>query len=239
MLNVFARALIGIVAIPATVVMAGTMATKALTDRGTVLPKPVVDARLAAKSGEEVAVFAGGCFWGVEAVFEHMKGVRSVVSGYAGGTAPSPSYDEVSTGNTGHAESVRVVYDPSKVTYGQLLRVFFSIAHDPTQLNRQGPDVGPHYRSAVFYRSPEQQRIVNAYVAQLTAGKLFPRPIVTEISALRKFYEAEEYHQDYAELHPNQPYIRIHDAPKVANMKKLFPEMYRERDPVKGSRASR
>ncbi len=180
--------------------------------------------------GDAVAVFAGGCFWGVQAVFEHIKGVKSAVSGYAGGTVRSPSYEDVSSGQTGHAESVRVLYDPAVVSYGQLLRVFFSVAHDPTQLNRQGPDVGPNYRSAIFYVSEEQHRLAQAYVDQLTKARAFPRPIVTELAPLRGFYPAEAYHQDYALHHPDNPYIVINDAPKVANLKKEFPALYREYD---------
>ena len=174
----------------------------------------------------DTAVFAGGCFWGIEAVFEHIKGVRSAVSGYAGGKTASPSYEDVSTGSTGHAESVRVVYDPAVVSYGQLLQVFFSVAHDPTQLNRQGPDHGTQYRSAIFYRTPEQQRAAEAYVRQLTAAKTFAKPIVTQVVPLTAFYQAEDYHQDYMVHHPNQPYIVYNDAPKVAQLKAQFPQLY-------------
>lgn len=177
---------------------------------------------------EQSAVFAGGCFWGVEAVFEHLKGVRSAVSGFAGGGLASPSYQEVSTGSTGHAEAVRVVYDPSQISYEQLLHVFFSVAHDPTQLNRQGPDVGTQYRSAIFYASEEQQQAAEAYVAQLRAAKAFPRPIVTEISRLRAFYPAESYHQHYLMRHPGSPYIVINDAPKLEHLRKEFPALYRD-----------
>lgn len=190
------------------------------------LPAPALDQASAA--GDAVAVFAGGCFWGVQAVFEHIKGVQSATSGYAGGTARSPSYEDVSSGTTGHAESVRVVYDPKVVTYGDLLQVFFSVAHDPTQLNRQGPDVGPNYRSAIFYVSEEQRRLAQAYIDQLTKAKVFPRPIVTQVAPLRGFYPAEAYHQDYALHHPDNPYIVINDAPKVANLRKQFPALYRE-----------
>ncbi len=181
-------------------------------------------------TGEAVAVFAGGCFWGVQAVFEHVKGVKSATSGYAGGTVRSPSYEAVSSGETGHAESVRVVYDPAVVSYGELLRVFFSVAHDPTQLNRQGPDVGPNYRSAIFYVNEEQRRLAQAYIDQLTKARVFPRPIVTEVAPLRAFYPAEAYHQDYALHHPADPYIVINDAPKVAALRKELPGLYREYD---------
>jgi peptide-methionine (S)-S-oxide reductase len=186
---------------------------------------PVYD--IAVTSPEETAVFAGGCFWGIEAVFEHVKGVKSAVSGYAGGSAVDPSYEKVSIGDTGHAESVQVVYDPSQVSYGKLLQIFFSVAHDPTQLNRQGPDHGTQYRSAIFYTSPEQQRVAMSYIKQLTAAKTFLRPIVTQVAKLDKFYRAEEYHQDYLVHHPNQPYIVINDQPKVAALKKQFPDVYR------------
>lgn len=177
---------------------------------------------------QRVAVFAGGCFWGVEAVFEHVKGVVRVTSGYAGGTVKAPSYEDVSSGATGHAESVQVVYDPAQVSYGTLLRIFFSVAHDPTQLNRQGPDVGTQYRSAIFYVDETQRREAQAYVAQLTRAKYFTRPIVTQIAALAAFYPAEDYHQDFAEKHPLHPYIVINDRPKVAKLKQEFPDLYRD-----------
>ena len=190
------------------------------------VPAPAIGAELRTGAPLDTAVFAGGCFWGIEAVFEHIKGVRSAVSGYAGGKTTSPSYDEVSTGSTGHAESVRVVYDPAVVSYGQLLQVFFSVAHDPTQLNRQGPDHGTQYRSAIFYRTPDQQRAAEAYVRQLTAAKTFAKPIVTQIGPLTAFYPAEEYHQDYMAHHPNQPYIVYNDAPKVKRLELQFPQLY-------------
>ena len=190
------------------------------------VPAPAIGAELRTGAPLDTAVFAGGCFWGIEAVFEHIKGVRSAVSGYAGGKTTSPSYDEVSTGSTGHAESVRVVYDPAVVSYGQLLQVFFSVAHDPTQLNRQGPDHGTQYRSAIFYRTPDQQRAAEAYVRQLTAAKIFAKPIVTQIVPLTAFYPAEEYHQDYMVHHPNQPYIVYNDAPKVKRLELQFPQLY-------------
>jgi len=191
------------------------------------LPAPLMTTKLSVAPGEAVAVFAGGCFWGIEAVFEHLKGVKNAVSGYAGGTVASPSYEDVSSSTTGHAESVRVVYDPSVISYEQLLQVFFSVAHDPTQLNRQGPDVGTQYRSMVFYSNEEQKKAVEAYVAQLTKAKAFQRPIVTEVVALTKFYEAEAYHQDYMVHHPNQPYIVYNDAPKVEHLKQQFPSLYK------------
>jgi peptide-methionine (S)-S-oxide reductase len=193
------------------------------------LPDPESDAAKPPRASAEpaVAVFAGGCFWGVEAVFESLKGVGQVTSGYAG-ARPSRlpvTYDDVGTGRTGFAESVRVEYDPSKISYGQLLKVFFSVAHDPTQRNRQGPDVGTQYRSAIFYANDEQKRLAQAYIAQLDAAKAYPRPIVTEVKPLRKFYQAEDYHQDYMRHHPNQPYIVYHDKPKLENLKRQFPQL--------------
>jgi peptide-methionine (S)-S-oxide reductase len=190
------------------------------------IPDPALDAPLATSGGEKTAVLAGGCFWGVEAVFEHVKGVTDVRSGYAGGTVNKPTYDEVSTGDTGHAESVQITYDPSKISYGQLLKVFFAVAHDPTQLNRQGPDFGTQYRSAVFYSDEEQKRIAQAYVEQLNKARVFDGPIVTQVTALKAFYEAEAYHQDYLVNHPDQPYIMINDVPKVENLRKQFPGLY-------------
>jgi peptide-methionine (S)-S-oxide reductase len=187
---------------------------------------PVVDAT-SAVAAEDTAVFAGGCFWGIEAVFEHVKGVKSAVSGYAGGTTGKPSYEQVSSGDTGHAESVQVIYDPAQVSYGKLLQIFFSVAHDPTQLNRQGPDRGTQYRSEIFFNTPQQQQVAESYLRQLTAAKTFSRPIVTKVEKLRAFYPAEEYHQDYLVHHPNQPYIVINDQPKVAALKKQFPDIYR------------
>jgi len=181
-----------------------------------------------AARNEQVAVFAGGCFWGVEAVFERVKGVLRVTSGYAGGSATSPSYEQVSSGSTGHAESVQVVYDPTQITYGKLMQIFFSVAHDPTQLNRQGPDHGTQYRSAIFYANDEQKREANAYVAQLTKAKTFSQPIVTEISPLHGFYPAEDYHQHFYDKNPMYPYIVINDRPKVVALKRQFPELYRE-----------
>ncbi len=197
-------------------------------DRGaTVLPAPAADAARAAKAGKESVVFSGGCFWGVQAVFQHVKGVIEATSGYAGGEAKTAQYELVSTGTTGHAESVRVTYDPSKVTYGQLLQVFFSVAHDPTELNRQGPDEGTQYRSAVFFTTPDQQRVTAAYIAQLAQSKSFPGPIVTQVAPLQAFYPAEAYHQNYATRHPDNPYIVYNDAPKVAHLHDLFPALYR------------
>jgi peptide-methionine (S)-S-oxide reductase len=175
----------------------------------------------------DTAVFAGGCFWGVEAVFEHLAGVSTAVSGYAGGTLDSPSYEQVSTGRTGHAESVMVVYDPAQISYDQLLQVFFTVAHDPTQLDRQGPDVGTQYRSAVFYRTGAQRRAAERYIARLGQAKVYPGRIVTEVTALNAFHPAEDYHQDYLVHHPHQPYILINDAPKLEELRRRFPDLYR------------
>ena len=187
------------------------------------LPDPALDTPA---KGTQTAVFAGGCFWGVEAVFEHVKGVTQAVSGYAGGSAETAQYEKVSSGTTGHAESVQVTYDPSKVSYGQLLKVFFAVAHNPTELNRQGPDTGTQYRSSIFYANDDQKRVAQAYIAQLQAAKIFPRPIVTEVVPLKAFYAAEAYHQDYVVHHPDQPYIVYNDLPKVANLKQQFPNLY-------------
>ncbi len=190
------------------------------------IPDPPLDAPLDSAKGQQTAVLAGGCFWGVEAVFEHVKGVTDVRSGYSGGSAATANYDKINTGESGHAESVQITYDPSKISYGQLLKVFFAVAHDPTQLNRQGPDKGAHSRSAVFYANEDQKRIAQAYIDQLDQAKVFGRPVVTQVVALRSFYKAEEYHQDYAVKHPDQPYIVIHDLPKIENLRKQFPELY-------------
>ena len=189
-------------------------------------PTPTIDEPMTSASSRQTAVIAGGCFWGIQAVFQHTKGVISATSGYSGGSAKTAEYELVSTGETGHAESVQITYDPSKVTYGQLLRVFFSVAHDPTQLNRQGPDEGTQYRSSIFYGNDEQKRIAEAYIAQLDKAKVFQRPIVTQVVALRAFYPAEAYHQDYAALHPNNPYIMYNDAPKIAQLRQQFPDLY-------------
>jgi len=194
----------------------------------TKLPTAASGRSLALTPREDSIVFAGGCFWGVQAVFEHVRGVKSAVSGYAGGTVVSPSYEDVSSGATGHAESVEVVFDASQVSLGQLLEVFFSVAHDPTQKNRQGPDVGTQYRSAIFYQTEDQRRVAEAYIKQLTDAKSFSRPIVTEVMPLRAFYPAESYHQHYAMLHPDSPYIATYDLPKVAALKARFAPLYRE-----------
>ena len=218
-----------LVVIPVALVLFGARLTSGAS-RSSVGPviAPDLGAQLVTSPAEDTAVFAGGCFWGVEAVFDHVKGVKRAISGYAGGAVASPSYEQVSTGDTGHAESVEVIYDPSQVSYGKLLQIFFSVAHDPTQLNRQGPDHGTQYRSAIFYRNAEQQQVAESYIKQLTAAKTFSRPIVTQVAKLGAFYPAEEYHQHYLAQHPNQLYIVINDQPKVAALKKQFPDIYQD-----------
>ena len=217
------RRLFAAVLFGCSLVAAGCSSTDASS---AAIPDPVIDMPSANAGATETAVFAGGCFWGIEAVFEHIKGVKQATSGYAGGTPDTADYEKVSSGNSNHAESVQVIYDPAQVSYGQLLKVFFSVAHDPTQLNRQGPDHGPQYRSAIFFANADQQRVVQAYIAQLAAARVFSKPVVTQVAPLEAFYAAEDYHQNYAALHPNDAYIVIHDAPKVANLKRHFPEMY-------------
>lgn len=197
-----------------------------------VVPEATVTSGAPAAPGLQTIVLAGGCFWGIEAVFEHIKGVTDAVSGYAGGTKEQAEYETVSTGTTGHAESVKVTFDPTKVSLEKLLQVFFSVAHDPTQLNRQGPDVGPQYRSAIFFADEEQARVARAYIDQLTKAKVYSRPIVTQVVKLQGFYPAEEYHQNFAERNPTYPYIVYNDAPKVVNLKKQFPELYRQETAV-------
>lgn len=190
------------------------------------VPDPATDVPLAKTKATETAVLAAGCFWGVEGVYEHVKGVTNVVSGYAGGTVQNPTYEQVSSGSTGHAESVKITYDPSVISYGQILKIFFSVVHDPTQLNRQGPDVGTQYRSAIFYGNDEQKRIAQAYLSQLQAAKTFSRPIATELVPFKAFYMAESYHQDFMARNPSYPYIVVHDKPKVEALQKQFPERY-------------
>jgi peptide-methionine (S)-S-oxide reductase len=211
----------------ALVLMTGIQACDA-AGSAVALPAPVTDVS-AASTNTQTAVFAGGCFWGVEAVFRHVKGVSSAISGYAGGDAQSADYHTVSSGTTRHAESVKVTYDPTQVSYGQLLQVFFSVAHDPTQFNRQGPDTGTQYRSAIFTTSEEQRRVAQAYIEQLNRAKVFAGPIVTEVVALPAFYDAEPYHQNYAALHSSEPYIAINDLPKVAHLRMQFPSLYSEK----------
>jgi len=207
----------------------GATACNAKANPAAPVPAPAADAQHTSAPGKQTAVFSGGCFWGIQAVFQHVKGVISATSGYSGGSAKSADYAAVSTGETGHAESVEIVYDPSQITYGELLRVFFSVAHDPTQLNRQGPDEGSQYRSAIFYNSDEQKHIAESYIQQLDSAKIFSRKIVTQLVPLQAFYPAEGCHQNYAALHPNQPYIVFNDAPKVAHLKQQLPGFYTEK----------
>ncbi len=202
------------------------LAAYSLSSPARSLPDPAVDIPLATTAGSRTAVLAGGCFWGVEGVFEHVRGVTGVVSGYSGGTAETARYEQVSSGRTGHAEAVRIAYDPAQISYGQLLKVFFAVAHDPTQRNRQGPDTGPQYRSAIFYADAEQKRVAEAYIAQLQKARAFPRPIVTELVPLEAFHAAEAYHQDYVVRNPAQPYIVVNDLPKIDALKRQLPALY-------------
>lgn len=201
--------------------------TSFAADKAVAIPPPALDQRSSGR--QEKAVFAGGCFWGVQGVFQHIEGVSSAVSGYAGGDQSTADYSTVSNGGSGHAESVEITFDPAKISYGKLLQVFFSVAHDPTQLNRQGPDWGPQYRSAIFPQDAEQEKVAAAYIGQLDATKLFDRKIVTSLEGTKPFYPAEDYHQDYLTLHPDQLYIIYNDLPKIENLKVLFPDLYREK----------
>lgn len=199
----------------------------AMSDEMHAVPAPKINVSLASTTGAQTAVFAGGCFWGLQWVFEHVKGVTNVTAGYSGGAAATASYERVSEGDTGHAESVKIAFDPSKVSYGQLLRAYFSAATDPTQLNHQNPDTGTQYRGVIFYANPEQKKIANTYIAQLGAAHVYASPIVTQVVPFKAFYPAEAYHQDYARLNPASPYIAIYDAPKVMQLKQLLPQLYR------------
>lgn len=225
MLSPFRRHLSGLLWVGLlTIVQASSAAERAVR-----LPAPAADIPAAAATGAQTAVFAGGCFWGIEAVFRQTHGVTRAVSGYAGGDAKTANYATVSTGASGHAESVEVTYDPARVSYGQLLSIFFSVAHDPTQLNRQGPDVGPQYRSAIFFTNGDQQRVAQAYVDQLARDKAFARPIVTQVEPLPAFYSAEAYHQNYVARNPGQPYVVFNDLPKLARLREQFPDLYRSK----------
>jgi peptide-methionine (S)-S-oxide reductase len=215
-------AALGALAISAFVVVPSLAAEDAV-----VIPAPAMDVK--AGDGTQTAVVSGGCFWGVQGVFQHTAGVVNAVSGYAGGSKATADYETVSTGTTGHAESVQITFDPRKISYGKLLQIFFSVAHDPTQLNRQGPDSGTQYRSAIFTTSDEQKKVAEAYIAQLNAAKVYRKPIVTKVGSLEGFYPAEAYHQDYLTLHPSQPYIAYNDIPKVENLKKIFADNYIEK----------
>jgi peptide-methionine (S)-S-oxide reductase len=221
----------------AALLVAAIGAAPAFAQEGIPIPAPALDAPAAKPGSEAVAVFAGGCFWGVQGVFQHVAGVKNAVSGYAGGKASTAEYRTVGSGRTGHAEAVEVTYDPGEVSYGQLMQVFFSAAHDPTQLNRQGPDTGTQYRTAIFPQTAEQADLARAYIDQLDREKVFEAPIVTTIEPDRPFYAAEDYHQDYLTLNPTQPYIIYNDLPKIANLARLFPDLYRD-DPVLVSEAA-
>ena len=218
---------LGIIAVVAVAVGA-YWATGSAAEKAVKLPPPVLDNATAA-SAQETAVFAGGCFWGVQAVFQHTNGVINALSGYAGGKKETATYNMVTSGQTGHAEVVQVTYDPKQVTYGKLLQIYFSVAHDPTQLNRQGPDHGTQYRSAVFYANADQKQVTERYIAQLDTARAFPSKIVTQVVPLTAFYPAEGYHQDYATLNPHSPYIAAFDAPKIVNLKTIMPEVFREK----------
>jgi peptide-methionine (S)-S-oxide reductase len=225
--NPFSRFALGAAAIGALAIAAFVSVPTRAAEDAVKIPSPAADVQAA--DGLQTTVLSGGCFWGVQGVFQHTAGVTSAVSGYAGGSQMTATYEQVSSGTTGHAESVQVKYDPKKISYGKILQIFFSVAHDPTQLNRQGPDSGTQYRSAIFTTSDEQKKVAEAYIAQLNAAKVYGKPIVTKVSPLQGFFAAEAYHQDYLTLHPNQPYIAYNDLPKVENLKKLFADNYIEK----------
>ncbi len=224
----FSRLSLCAAAIGALAIAAFAAAPLRAAEEAVIIPAPAADVQPAA-AGIQTAVIAGGCFWGVQGVFQHTAGVVNAVSGYAGGAKATADYNMVSTGSTGHAELVEIKYDPQKISYGKILQIFFSVAHDPTQLNRQGPDSGTQYRSAIFTTNDEQKKVAEAYIAQLNAAKVFKKPIVTKVGPLEAFYAAEAYHQDYLTLHPNQPYIAYNDIPKVENLKKIFAGQYIEK----------
>jgi peptide-methionine (S)-S-oxide reductase len=223
----FSRLSLCAAAIGALAITAFVAAPSRAAEDAVIIPTPATDVQ--ASDGIQTVVVAGGCFWGVQGVFQHTAGVVNAVSGYAGGNKTTADYNMVSTGTTGHAESVEIKYDPAKISYGKILQIFFSVAHDPTQLNRQGPDSGTQYRSAIFTTTDEQKKVTDAYIAQLGAAKVYKKPIVTKVSPLEAFYPAEAYHQDYLTLHPTQPYIAYNDIPKVENLKKIFAENYIEK----------
>jgi peptide-methionine (S)-S-oxide reductase len=230
------------VALASLAVLGGAAAWKALpafaAEVAVVILPPLDDiGPTAGAAAPQMAVLAGGCFWGVQGVFQHLKGVTRAVSGYAGGDAATAKYDAIGTGRTGHAEAVRISFDPQQISFGQILQVYFSVAHNPTELNRQGPDSGTQYRSTVFAQNPEQARIAKAYIAQLDQARVFGKRIVTTIEVQKPFYEAEAYHQDYMTLHPRQPYIVINDLPKVANLKRVFPDRYRATPVLVGAKS--
>jgi peptide-methionine (S)-S-oxide reductase len=224
-------------AIGALAIAAVTASPSRASEEAVIIPPPAVDVQAA--DGIQTAVIAGGCFWGVQGVYQHTSGVLNAVSGYSGGSKMTANYTMIGTGTTGHAEAVEIKYDPKKISYGKILQIFFSVVHDPTQLNRQGPDVGTQYRSAIFAVNDEQKKVAEAYIAQLNAAKVYKKPIVTKVGPLQAFYAAEDYHQDYLTLHPNQPYIVFNDLPKIENLKKIFAENYIEKPTlVKNAKAT-
>ncbi|MEH2482151.1 peptide-methionine (S)-S-oxide reductase [Nitrobacteraceae bacterium AZCC 2146] len=225
--STFSRLSLCAAAVGALVISSVLIAPTFAAEEAVIIPAPAMDAK--ASDGIQTAVIAGGCFWGVQGVFQHTAGVVNAVSGYAGGPKSAANYSAVSTGSTGHAEAVEIKYDPKQISYGKILQIYFSVAHDPTQLNRQGPDSGTQYRSEIFATSDEQKQVANAYIAQLNAAKVYKKPIVTKVGSLEGFFPAEAYHQDYLTLHPNQPYIAYNDLPKVENLKKIFAQNYIEK----------
>jgi peptide-methionine (S)-S-oxide reductase len=225
--NQFSRLSLYAAVIGAVAITAFKIAPSLAAEEAVIIPAPATDVQSA--TGIQTAVLAGGCFWGVQGVFQHTIGVVNAVSGYAGGSKASADYNMVSTGATGHAESVEIKYDPAKISYGKILQIFFSVVHDPTQLNRQGPDTGTQYRSAIFTTNDEQKKVAEAYIAQLNAAKVYKKPIVTKVGPLEAFFPAEAYHQDYLTLHPNQPYVVFNDLPKIESLKKIFAENFTEK----------
>src|SRR2546430_6683942 len=221
------RLSLGAAAIGALAIAAVAISPSRASEEAVIIPAPVVDVQ--ATDGIQTAVIAGGCFWGVQGVYQHTAGVLNAVSGYSGGSKMTANYTMIGTGTTGHAEAVEIKYDPKKISYGKILQIFFSVVHDPTQLNRQGPDTGTHYRSAIFTANDQQKKVAEAYIAQLNAAKVYKKPIVTKVGPLQGFYPAEDYHQDYLTLHPSQPYIAYNDIPKVENLKKIFADNYIEK----------
>ena len=221
------RLSLGAAALGALAIAAVATSPSHAAEEAVIIPPPAIDVQAA--DGIQTAVIAGGCFWGVQGVYQHTAGVLNAVSGYSGGSKMTANYNMIGTGTTGHAESVEIKYDPKKISYGKILQIFFSVVHDPTQLNRQGPDTGTQYRSAIFTGNDEQKKVAEAYIAQLNAAKVFKKPIVTKVGPLQAFYPAEDYHQDYLTLHPNQPYIAFNDIPKIENLKKIFAENYIEK----------
>ncbi len=240
MMNKIAMAA-GAISIVALTYMGSGTGVLAAQEKAVKLPAPAVDSPTATQAATATAVFAGGCFWGVQGVFQHTQGVLNAVSGYAGGDKATARYSMIGSGRTGHAESVQITYDPRQISYGKLLQIYFSVAHDPTTLNSQGPDRGTQYRSAIFYADANQKQVAEKYIAQLEAAKVFGGKIVTQLTFLAApvaFYPAEAYHQDYATLHPNQPYIARFDLPKIANLKAMMPDLYRDK-PVLVSQAGK